>query len=100
MIVYLELDNLAAGESPTGHTTCIDAAIRLVDDSGVTLHTWNFDPIAETCAARRRDYFARYVVRLPESLPPGVARIEVDVADTVAGGSAAATLPLEVAAAE
>jgi len=100
VIVYLELDNLAAGESPAGHTTCIDAALRIVDDSGATLHTWNFDPIAETCAARRRDYFARYVVRLPESLPPGAARIEVDVADTLAGATAAASLPLEVAAAE
>lgn len=100
IIVYVELDNLSSGESPAGHTTCIDAALRLVDDAGQTVHAWRFDPIAETCPGRRRDYFARYVVCIPASTPPGVARVEMAVTDTLAGTTATATLPLEIAASE
>lgn len=100
VIVYVELDNLSAGASPAGHTTCIDAVLRLVDDAGATLHTWSFDPVAETSPARRRDYFARYVLRVPESAPAGSCRVEVDVIDTRSGSTARAAIPLEIAAAD
>lgn len=96
VIVYFELAGLSAGESPAGHTTCIDAALRLVAADGRELHAWSFEPIAETCRARRHDYFARYVVRLPEQAAVGPCRIEVDVTDTLSGQVAKATLPLEV----
>ncbi len=100
VIVYVELDNLSAGESPAGHTTCIDAALRLVDDADRTVHAWHFDPIAETGPSRRRDYFARYVVRVPESAPAGGCRVEMAITDTLAGSTAKTALPLEIAAAE
>lgn len=97
VIVYLELDNLSAGASAAGSTTCIDAALRLVDDAGRPLHAWNFEPLAETREAPRRDYFARYVVAIPEKVPPGPCRVEVEVIDALAGATATAVLPLEVA---
>lgn len=100
VIVYVELDDLAVRESPAGHTTCVDAALRLVDAADRTLHAWNFEPLAETGASRRRDYFARYIVRIPDSAPAGGCRVELAVTDTLAGSTALATLPLEVAAAE
>lgn len=98
VIVYVELDNLAVGDSPSGHTTCVDAVLRLIDDADRTLHTWTFEPIAETCAGRRRDYFARYVVRIPGSAPPGGCRVEMSITDTLAGATAGTSLPLEIAA--
>lgn len=99
VIVYFELDNLSAGESPAGHTTCIDTTLSLVDGSGRRLQEWSFEPIAETCVARRRDYFARYVIRLPESVAAD-CRVELDVVDTLAGTSAQASLPLRIVAAD
>lgn len=99
VIVYFELDNLSAGESPAGHTTCIDTTLSLIDGSGRTLQEWSFEPIAETCVAKRRDYFARYVIRLPDTVAED-CRIAVDVVDTLAGASAQASLPLRVATAE
>ena len=96
VIVYFELDNLTAGESPAGHTTCIDSTLALVAADGVVVHEWSFEPIAETCRARRRDYFARYVIRMPESLPAGDFRVELAVVDTLAGTTARASLPLDV----
>ncbi len=96
VIVYFELDGLSAGESPVGHTTCIDSELRLVDAAGSVIHAWSFEPIAETCRARRRDYFARYVVRLPEQAPAGGCRVELEVTDTLSGQVATASLPLEV----
>lgn len=100
VIVYVELENLAANESPAGHTTCIDAALRLVDGSDRTLHAWKFDPVAETSTGRRHDYFARYIVRIPDSAPAGDCRVEMAVTDTLAGETATTVLPLEIAAAE
>lgn len=97
VIVYFELDNLTAGESPAGHTTCIDTTLTLVDGSGRTLQEWSFEPIAETCVAKRRDYFARYVIRLPEAVAAD-CRVELDVVDTLAGTSARASLPLRIVA--
>ncbi|MFM8734039.1 MAG: hypothetical protein ACKOC8_02440 [Pirellulales bacterium] len=99
VIVYFELDNLSAGESPAGHTTCIDTTLSLVDGSGRAIQQWSFEPIAETCVAKRRDYFARYVIRLPDAVAAD-CRIAVDVVDTLAGTSAQASLPLRIAAAD
>jgi len=96
VIVYFELAGLSASESAAGHTTCIDSTLRLVAADGTILHTWSFEPIAETCQARRRDYFARYVVRLPETSTAGGCRMELGVVDTLSGKVAAATLPLEL----
>jgi hypothetical protein len=95
VIVYFELAGLSAGESPAGHTTCIDSTLRLVANDGTVLHTWSFEPIAETCRARRHDYFARYVVRLPEATT-SACRIELGVTDTLSGKTASAMLPLEL----
>lgn len=96
VIVYFELTGLSASESPAGHTTCIDSTLRLVAADGTIVHEWSFEPIAETCRARRHDYFARYVVRLPETAAAGACRIELGVTDTLSGKAASATLSLEL----
>lgn len=97
VIVYFELDGLTAGESPAGHTTCIDTSLRLTATDGTTLQDWSFEPIAETCRARRHDYFARYVVRMPAQAR-GECQLAVAVTDTLSGAVAEAMLPLAIAA--
>ncbi len=96
VIVYFELDGLSAGESAAGFTTCIDTTVRLVSAEGRELHAWRFEPIVETCAARRRDYFARYVLRLPEAEAAGRCRVEIAVTDTLSGVTATAAVPCEL----
>jgi len=96
LIVYFELEGLSAGTSPAGHTTCIDTTLQLVAADGRRLHDWSFEPIAETCRSRRHDYFARYVIRLPDQLPAGACRIDVQVTDTIGSLVAEASLPLEI----
>jgi len=98
VIVYVELDDLAATTAADGHTTCIDAALRLVAADGRPLTTWNFEPIAETCASRRRDYFARFVVRIPETAAAGRCHVALAITDTLAGKTVETTLPLEITA--
>jgi hypothetical protein len=95
VIVYFELDGLSAGESPAGHTTCIDSTLRLVA-AGTLIRDWSFEPIAETCRARRHDYFARYVVRIPDDAPAGPCQLELAVTDTLSGEQATTSLPLEI----
>lgn len=96
VIVYVELDNLSAGESPAGHTTCVAATLQLVDAEGRMVHEWTFEPIVETCPTRRHDYFARYVIRIPDAAPLGGCRLSIRAVDTLAGRTAATDLPLEV----
>lgn len=98
VIVYFELDHLSSGQSAAGHTTCIDASLALVAPDGRVIRDWSFEPIAETCASKRRDYFARYVVRIPDDAPAGDCRLDLAVVDTLAGATARESLPLEIAA--
>ena len=97
VIVYFELDKLVGDPSPDGHTTRVDTALQLVAADGRRLHEWRFEPLQETCLAPRRDYFARYVVRLPDTIPAGECRLDLAVTDEVAHATAHASLPLEIA---
>lgn len=98
VIVYFELDDLTAGASAAGHTTCIDSRLRLVSEGGSTVHEWTFEPIAETCRARRHDYFARYMIRIPTGATAGRHRIELAVTDTLSGQQAVEAIDLEILA--
>lgn len=96
LIVYFELEDLVGDESPEGHTTRIDTSLQLVADDGRRLHEWRFEPLEETCRAPRRDYFARYVLRIPADMPAGACRLDLAVTDTVGHATAHASLPLEI----
>ena len=96
LIVYFELDQLSSRESPDGHTTRVDAVLRLVGEDGRRIHEWTFEPLEETCRGHRRDYFARYLVELPATMDPGRCRLEVIASDTIAGRTAHASLPMEI----
>jgi hypothetical protein len=98
VIVYFELDNLSSEASPAGHTTCIDAELRLLAADGTLVKAWSFEPIVETCRLPRHDYFARYVVTIPAAAPVGDGRLELVVTDTLAGRSAEAAVPLAITA--
>jgi hypothetical protein len=96
VIVYFELDRLQIRSTGDGHTTGIDSSFRLIDGGGERVGQWSFEPIVETCPAPRRDYFARYFLRIPEDAKPGRHRLEWNVTDTVAGASRQAHLDLDV----
>jgi hypothetical protein len=96
VIVYFEVDQLSARESPAGHSTSIDAHFRLVASNGRQVGQWGFEPVEETCHAPRRDYFARYFIRIPDDVPSGACRLEFVVTDLLAGVSTQAHLDLEV----
>jgi hypothetical protein len=98
VIVYFELENLQSLETDAGHRTEVDTSLRLVTEDGHPLHAWSFDPVEETCPARRRDYFIRYVLRLPADLEPGTCRLDVTVTDAVGNRTATVSLPLEIVA--
>ena len=98
VIVYFELDRLQIRSAADGHTTGIDASFRLIDAGGARVGQWAFEPIVETCPAPRRDYFARYFLRIPEDAKPGRHRLEWSVTDTVAEASRQAHLDLDVVA--
>ncbi len=96
VIVYFELEAPTTRHSPAGHTTSIDTIFRLFDSDGRQVGQWDFEPIDETCLTPRRDYFARYFVRIPETAAPGPYRLELMVTDLIAGVSSQAHVALEV----
>jgi hypothetical protein len=96
IIVYFEVDNLTSDAGPDGHATKLDTQLKLVNTSGECLHEWKFPPLAERCPAPRRDYFARYILQLPEGIAPGPLRLEMTVNDLLGEKSTDLALPLEV----
>ena len=96
LIVYFELDRLRIRPDGEGHTTAIDTSFRLLDESGAPIGQWTFEPIVESCPSPRRDYFARYFIRIPEDARPGRHRLEWTVTDGVAGTTRGAHLDLDV----
>lgn len=96
VIVYFELDAPAVRPAATGHATSVDTLFRLVTADGRQIAQWDFEPIDETCHAPRRDYFLRYILRIPDSAPVGPCRLEFMVTDLVAGIATPVRLDLEV----
>jgi len=97
LIVYFELEELSSRESPAGHSTSVDTVFQLVNSDGARLGQWSFEPIEETCRSPRRDYFARYFLRIPTDAPAGSCQLAFVVTDTLAGISTQAHLDLEIA---
>jgi hypothetical protein len=96
VIVYFEVDNLTSDARPDGHATKLDTELRLVNVSGECLHEWKFPPLAESCPAPRRDYYARYILEVPQGIAPGPLRLELTINDLLGEKSTAVALPLEV----
>lgn len=96
VIVYFELSGLQAEETARGISTSIDTRLQLDDATGRQLHSWSFPPLTETCAARRRDYFARFFLDLPADLPAGDHRLVLTVTDLQSTTTAEASMPLSV----
>lgn len=96
VIVYFELTGLEATPAATGVVTSVGTTLHLEDCQGNRLHTWSFPPLTETCAAARRDYFARYVVELPAQLPAGDNRLVLSVTDLQTQRTTEAVLTLPV----
>jgi len=99
VIVYFELSGLEAAETVHGVSTSIDTRLQLDDATGKRLHSWSFPSLTETCAARRRDYFARFFLDLPADLPAGDHQLVLSVTDLQTATTAEASIPLSVAAA-
>lgn len=97
VIVYFELEQLSCRSDATGHSTSIDTAFRLIGADGEQIRSWTFEPVDETCLSQRRDYFARYFLRMPDDAPTGPCRLEFVVTDRLAGTSTQSHLDLEIA---
>ena len=97
VIVYFELENLQAKRSAEGHTTSISTVFRLLAADGTPLAAdISFDPVVETCREPRREFFARYVLRIPPGTPAGPSRLTWIVSDAVAGTTTTAHLDLTI----
>ena len=97
VIVYFELENLQANRSAEGHTTSISTVFRLLAADGTPLAAdISFDPVVETCREPRREFFARYVLRIPPGTPAGPSRLTWIVSDAVAGTTTTAHLDLTI----
>ena len=97
VIVYFELENLQANRSAEGHTTSISTVFRLLAADGTPLAAdITFDPVVETCREPRREFFARYVLRIPPGTPAGPCRLTWIVSDAVAGTTTTAHLDLTI----
>ena len=97
VIVYFELTGIESKNLDQGFETSIETTLRIDDEAGKRLHSWSFPPLVEVCASIRRDYFARFFVSLPSTLPPGDHQLVLTVTDSHAGTTAETVLPFGIA---
>ena len=96
VIIYFELDNLSTASGPGGYRTAIETSLEAVNESGQRVSLRRFPTLEETCQSARRDYFARYIFRIPDDMTPGRHRMEVAVSDVLGGKKGRAAIDMEI----
>jgi len=98
VILYWEVENLAIESTPTGHRTALRARYQIFDAQGGSVEEGEFPVTEETCQNRRRDYFVRYYLWMPERLYDGRHTLKLTVEDALNGNVGQGSLEFTVRA--
>lgn len=83
VILYVEVDNFSAvHKPPAGYETELHGRYEIFDaTTGQVVAARQLPPDKEVCRNYRRDYFLRYRIYMPDSIPPGRYRLELTIED-------------------
>jgi hypothetical protein len=98
VILCWEVENLAIESTPTGHRTALRARYQIFDAQGGSVEEGEFPVTEETCQNRRRDYFVRYYLWMPERLYDGRHTLKLTVEDALNGNVGQGSLEFTVRA--
>jgi hypothetical protein len=80
VLLYAEIENFISERTPRGHHTRLAASYQIFDSRGDRRAEHQFAPTEEHCHNRRRDYFLRYFLEIPQ-LPDGRYTLKLSIED-------------------
>jgi hypothetical protein len=96
VLLYAELDNFRSEETERGFRTSLRSSYQILDGNGNRVAHRQFPVTEDYCKSRRRDFFMRYFIRIPEQIAPGAYSIELTIEDTLAEKIGQSSLPLRI----
>jgi hypothetical protein len=83
VLLYVEVDNFQSEESAKGYHTSLRSSYHIVDSQGRHVADRDLSATEETCQNRRRDYFIRYFLYIPERIYEGKYTLQLTIEDTL-----------------
>jgi len=96
LLLYVEVDNFRSEQSEQGYKTTLRSSYAIHDARGNRVAEHDFSSTEDVCQNRRRDFFMRYLVELPERIYPGRHTLTLTIEDVRSQEFAEAKLEFEV----
>ncbi len=81
VLLYCELENVAADEIKTGFETQLQGSYEIIDANGKRVVDQLLPMEKEICANHRRDYFVVYRIFMPVQIAPGNYQMRITIED-------------------
>ena len=96
LLLYCELDNVAADEVKDGFETQLQGSYEIIDPSGRRIADQLLPMEKEICKNHRRDYFIVYRIYTPMQIGPGNYQLRLTVEDMKAKKFGQTTLDFQI----
>jgi len=83
LILYAEVDNFKSEETAKGFHTALRSSYQILDAQGRRVAENDLALTEEHCRNRRRDYFIRYFLSVPERIYEGKYTLQLTIVDTL-----------------
>lgn len=83
LILYAEVENFKSDESSKGFHTALRSSYQILDAQGRRVAENDLALTEEYCQNRRRDYFIRYFLSIPERIYVGKYTLQLTIVDTL-----------------
>lgn len=83
LILYAEIENFKSDESNKGFHTALRSSYQILDAQGRRVAENDLALTEEYCQNRRRDYFIRYFLSIPERIYVGKYTLQLTIVDTL-----------------
>jgi hypothetical protein len=83
LILYAEVDNFKSEETSKGFHTALRSSYQIIDGQGRRVAENDLALTEEYCRNRRRDYFIRYFLSVPERIYDGKYTLQLTIVDTL-----------------
>ncbi len=96
LLLYAEVENFVSEPTEKGYRTLLNSRYEILNRAGNRITNEDFGLIEEHCRNLRHDFFVRYFLKLPQSLPAGQYTLKLTMEDTAAVKTANGQIQFEI----
>ncbi len=96
VLLYAEIEDFKSRSTPEGYHTSLQGSYEIYDGRGQRVFDERLPLVEDTCQNRRRDFFVRYIIQLPERIYNGAHTLQLRIEDTHSGKFATASLDFSI----